>query len=465
MFGSPRRNHRGTPRTRSEEVVPTSIVLESFNDISQLGSTTEVAGRSGPRRRNHRETPPTSCEGVTPTGIVLESLNNSVQLGSTTDIAEILESCRRSRRGRPITRSEGITSTGIVLEPLNDSFHLGDTSEVTEIPGSRRRNHRGTPSTRGEGITPTGVVLSSINDVPHVRNSREDPSLSGIVRESRMRNLEIEEEVIYTGIEIQSLGTTGQAPSLSETTQEDHARNLPAEHQQNNRKRNRKRNIIWFNPPFCKSVETKVGQIFFSLMQKHFPRNHRYHKIFNKNTVKVSYSCMDSMEYIIKQHNMKILQAENREAPRCDCRNPENCPLDGLCNSSNVAYSAVVEHRDRRGRDNSKTYIGISEPAFKKRFTVHEHTFNNRGTPNDTSLSKYIWSLKDAGISDYSIRWSILRRAAGYSKSTKKCGLCLAEKLLICEFPDKESLLNDKSELVSKCRHLNKHLLKSCKEE
>ena len=109
--------------------------------------------------------------------------------------------------------------------------------------------------------------------------------------------------------------------------------------------------------------------------------------------------------------------------------------------------------------------IGIEGEGTTQKPTMHEHTFNNRGTPNDTSLSKYIWSLKDAGISDYSIRWSISRRAAGYSKSTKKCGLCLAEKLLICEFQDKDSLRNDKSELVSKCRHLNKHLLKSCKEE
>lgn len=229
------------------------------------------------------------------------------------------------------------------------------------------------------------------------------------------------------------------------------------------RHRRRSRNVIWFNPPFCKSVETKVGRIFLKLVDQHFPRNHRYHKIFNRNTIKVSYSCMDSMESVVKQHNKKVLKIEPPIDPRtCDCRNPANCPLEGKCKSKNTSYSAVVKHKDRRDRDISKTYIGISEPEWKKRYTVHQHTFNNRGTPNDTSLSKYIWGLKDQGI-NYSIKWSILCKAQGYNKSSKTCGLCLTEKLLICEFPDKENLINDRSELVSKCRHFNKHLLKNCK--
>jgi len=229
------------------------------------------------------------------------------------------------------------------------------------------------------------------------------------------------------------------------------------------KKRNRSRNIIWFNPPFCKSVETKVGRIFLKLVDQHFPRGHRYHKIFNRNTVKVSYSCMDNMESIIKQHNRNIMKKESEAQRQCDCRNEENCPLEGKCCTKNVVYSAVVKHTDRNRRIVSKTYIGLSEPEFKKRYRVHTHTFNNRITPNDTSLSKYVWGLKDEGITQYSVKWSILSRAYGYNKSSKTCGLCLTEKLLICDFLDKDKLINDRSELVSKCIHLNKHLLKNCK--
>ena len=54
-------------------------------------------------------------------------------------------------------------------------------------------------------------------------------------------------------------------------------------------RRNRKRKIIWFNPPYRKSVQANVGKTFLQLVEKHFTNKHRLHKIFNKDNVKVSY--------------------------------------------------------------------------------------------------------------------------------------------------------------------------------
>ena len=34
--------------------------------------------------------------------------------------------------------------------------------------------------------------------------------------------------------------------------------------------KNRKRNIIWFNPPYSKSLKTNFGKYFFRLLNKHF---------------------------------------------------------------------------------------------------------------------------------------------------------------------------------------------------
>ena len=53
--------------------------------------------------------------------------------------------------------------------------------------------------------------------------------------------------------------------------------------------KNRKRKIIWFNPPFCKLVNINVGNFFF----KHFNQFNKLHKIFNWKTLKISYSCMN----------------------------------------------------------------------------------------------------------------------------------------------------------------------------
>ena len=39
-----------------------------------------------------------------------------------------------------------------------------------------------------------------------------------------------------------------------------------------NKKKTRKRKIIWLNPPYCLSVKTNVGRIFLKLIKKHFPK-------------------------------------------------------------------------------------------------------------------------------------------------------------------------------------------------
>ena len=70
----------------------------------------------------------------------------------------------------------------------------------------------------------------------------------------------------------------------------------------------RKRNIIWFNPPYSKNVITKIGHLFLNLIDLHFPLHHKLHKIFNRNTIKISYSCMPNIRLIINSHNQQILR-------------------------------------------------------------------------------------------------------------------------------------------------------------
>ena len=47
-----------------------------------------------------------------------------------------------------------------------------------------------------------------------------------------------------------------------------------------------------------------------------------------------------------------------------------------------------------------------------------------------------------------------------YNPTSKRCNLCLTEKLEILDDPDK-NLLNKRSEFVSQCRHKNKYRLKT----
>ena len=85
-------------------------------------------------------------------------------------------------------------------------------------------------------------------------------------------------------------------------------------------RRNRSRNIIWFNPPFNKNVSTNVAKRFLNLIDQHFPISNKLHAIFNRNTVKVSYSCTQNMSSMIKFHNKKVINRDVKELKLCNCR-------------------------------------------------------------------------------------------------------------------------------------------------
>ena len=95
-------------------------------------------------------------------------------------------------------------------------------------------------------------------------------------------------------------------------------------------KRKRQRNIIWFNPPFSKNVQTNTGREFRNFIERCFPLNHKLRKLFNKNNLKLSYSCSPNIKQIIDGHNKTIL-SQNMPPPQqtltklCNCRTPDKC--------------------------------------------------------------------------------------------------------------------------------------------
>ena len=67
--------------------------------------------------------------------------------------------------------------------------------------------------------------------------------------------------------------------------------------------KNRRRNIIWFNTPFCKLYDINIGKYFLGLINKHLKMITPLRKMINKNNVKISYSCINSIAKILDNHN------------------------------------------------------------------------------------------------------------------------------------------------------------------
>ena len=193
-----------------------------------------------------------------------------------------------------------------------------------------------------------------------------------------------------------------------------------------NARRNRNRKVIWFNPPYSLNVKTNIGKVFLKLVRKHFPRSHKLSKIFNLNTIKISYSSMPNVKNLIKQHNSKILNKDRDKIQRpCNCRIKESCPLNGKCLHQCMVYKAEVSTNTTY-----KEYYGASEGEFKSRYNNHTQSFRNISHINDTELFKYLWKLK-ANETDYHLKWSIKSYASRYKWGTRRYDLFLTEKMII----------------------------------
>ena len=192
-------------------------------------------------------------------------------------------------------------------------------------------------------------------------------------------------------------------------------------------------------------------------MKKHFPKEHKFHKIVNKNTLKLRYSCMSNIKTKINPHNRDILRnTPSRNAKQCNCQQKENCPMNGACLKS-LVYYATISCNDKNYKP--KLYKGSCKTSFKKRYSNHKNSFNVPLYKHDTKLSTEYWNLKMKELNPQ-ISWKIKGIYKSYNPTSKRCNLCLTEKLEILYDPDK-NLLNKISGIISQCRHKNKYRLKT----
>ena len=121
-------------------------------------------------------------------------------------------------------------------------------------------------------------------------------------------------------------------------------------------------------------------------------RNHLFYNVFNKNTIKLCYSCMANIAAIISSHNKWILKPKI-ENYGCNCRERDSCSMENRCLTPQIVYRADVSNN----KDNeTKFYYGLTETLFKEIYGNHKRSFRHKWYRSDTELLKYIWNLTSA---------------------------------------------------------------------
>ena len=163
---------------------------------------------------------------------------------------------------------------------------------------------------------------------------------------------------------------------------------------------------------------------------------------------------MPNIKTKINTHNRVILRNTlSKNAQRCHCQQKENCLTNSDWLKESLVCYANITCNDKNYKP--KLYKGSCEISFKKRSSNHKKSFKVPFYKHDTKLSTEYWNLKITQIP-----WKIKRIYKSYNPTSKRCNLCLTEKLEILDNPDK-NLLNEISEVISQCRHKSNYRLKT----
>ena len=80
---------------------------------------------------------------------------------------------------------------------------------------------------------------------------------------------------------------------------------------------------------------------------------------------------MDNLKTIISSHNKKVSNSTVKPTRMCNCRNKNNCPLEGHCLTDEIVYKAEVKIENVVPEQPTKVYFGVADTEFKARYNDH----------------------------------------------------------------------------------------------
>lgn len=111
---------------------------------------------------------------------------------------------------------------------------------------------------------------------------------------------------------------------------------------------------IFFDITFNWKSSKNVAKIFFHLLDKHFPKSGKPYKVFNRDAVKVSDTCMENVSQIIERRDKRVSKTKQRIHSTMSLQRQ----LNTNCRVENVGYKCYVS---ATGKSKVHVYIGVAK--------------------------------------------------------------------------------------------------------
>ena len=144
---------------------------------------------------------------------------------------------------------------------------------------------------------------------------------------------------------------------------------------------------------------------------------------------------------IYKGHNSKITSAPCNQLTLYNCRVKEECLMDSKYQTMEAVY-----HRRATWPEPRKVYFGLAEGKWKNRCYNHKKSFNHKRYSHETSLSSYVWHLKETLDVTLKLKWSVVRYTTLPQKFQKSAlNVCMKNWLLLPIQDNTNFYINDRS--------------------
>ena len=81
--------------------------------------------------------------------------------------------------------------------------------------------------------------------------------------------------------------------------------------------------------------------------------------------------------------------------------------------TTNNVYQATMVDTTVDGEQKVETYVEVSAPPWKERYSGHKSSFTNPNKKGETKLSTHIWELKAMGFT-FDVKWKVIDRGAPF---------------------------------------------------
>ena len=167
---------------------------------------------------------------------------------------------------------------------------------------------------------------------------------------------------------------------------------------------------------------------------------------------------MPNINSIINKSNIaKLSKEKNKVIAKCNYRNKVKCLLEGNWKQECVVYKVEV-YSDPGNDRNKKVYFRSTQGEFKTRYYNHRMSFSHEKYRHSTTLSSYVWEVKDKKKIDPILKWEVIKKCRKYRAGDRYCLLCNEEKLAIASRKSRD-MLNQRSEVLNSCKHKRGWLL------